>query len=172
MLIIGGLIALAVVALLLAFFLARGDSGSERRRSELANKQAQTELTAAQAAGAAGATAPVVDTPRTTERQPEFISANNNSRAAYDGRNEETVLPRSGVSLPNHYYDEDTSIQSLNRQVYELAGQLRSLQRQSQEIEQTLIELSGAIEGLDQRGRHNTAAYASGNYGTSDNIPE
>ncbi|GHO85648.1 hypothetical protein [Dictyobacter formicarum] len=164
MFIIGGLIAVAIVALLLAFFLARGDS-SERRKPELPNNQAQTELMAAQTAGSPSATAPTAEMTPVMERKPAMA----NNQGSYADRTEETTgFSRSGVSLAPHYYDEDTSIQSLNRQVYELAGQLRALQRQSQEIERSLVELSGVIERMDERGRHDASYYRPVTYGPDE----
>ncbi|GLV57994.1 hypothetical protein KDH_48280 [Dictyobacter sp. S3.2.2.5] len=160
MLITGGLIAVAIAALLLAFFLARGASGERggSGRSELpGNNQAQTELMAAQAAGSPSAVAPTDATPRPIERSPAAF----NTHQSQDNRNEETAPPRASGSLAPGYYDEDASAQSLNRRVYELAGQLRSLQRQSQEIERHLVELSGIIEGMDARGRHDQPYYRS-----------
>ncbi|GCE04721.1 hypothetical protein [Dictyobacter aurantiacus] len=158
MLITGGLIAVAIAALLLAFFLARGDSGERGSGSRLPNNsQAQTELMAAQAAGSPSAVAPTDATPRPIEQPPAAF----NTHQSQDGRNDETALSRPSGSLAPGYYDEDISAQSLNRRVYELAGQLRILQRQSQEIERHLIELSGILEGMDARGRHDQPYYRS-----------
>lgn len=46
---------------------------------------------------------------------------------------------------------QDRDVASLNRRLYELAGQLHLLQRQSRDIEQGLIHLSGVIEHMQSQ---------------------
>ncbi|GCE26330.1 hypothetical protein KDA_18140 [Dictyobacter alpinus] len=160
MLIIGGLIAVAIVALALAFFLARGDN-REKQAYELPPRTRETQ--------------PVAATPK-PDPQVESAPATPTPTSRPAPAEYRRVDELEGAST-NHdastYYDQDTSVPALNRRVYELAGQLHSLQRQSQEIERSLIELSGTIEGMDTRGRHNsTPFYSGGSYVPGDSHEE
>ena len=52
-------------------------------------------------------------------------------------------------SLPHE--NNSNEITAVSRHLYEIAGQMHILQRQSQEIEQSLAQLSGVIERLQQQ---------------------
>ncbi|GER87701.1 hypothetical protein KDW_18630 [Dictyobacter vulcani] len=156
MLIIGGLIAVAVVALLLAFFLARGAGTGQSAPAQPARAQEERVTPAA--------SAPTVELPRAESPSRPLASVPASGQGLPIGpQRAEPARPANSVSLPG-YYDEDVSVAALNRQVYELAGQLRSLQRQSQEIEQSLVELSGVLENLDARNRPQPAYYPAATY--------
>jgi hypothetical protein len=55
-------------------------------------------------------------------------------------------------SLPHE--NNSNEITAVSRHLYEIAGQMHILQRQSQEIEQSLAQLSGVIERLQQQQQH------------------
>lgn len=165
MLIIGGTLAIAILALLAAFFLSRGDKKSKSTPAvqvQPAQPRQPTQPEIAQ-----HATAPALDV-RSQSQQLEFptsplpsdVSAENTMSMPWsEYRNQvETATTQfnehpvswsqaSGRSVPAQHSAQDVA--ALNRQLYELAGQLHILQRQSRDIEQGLVNLSNVIERMD-----------------------
>ncbi|GCF10244.1 hypothetical protein [Dictyobacter arantiisoli] len=182
--IIGGLIAIAVLALLGAFLASRGGNTSAK-------------VTAAAAVPAGPVTPAAIEKQETMpapeleksmtlplsehERKDQQLSARSQPLEQLDfpeaptmayAKNEHTnniadyptreeVLPVSWAteqSAQSQYSERE--IATLNRQLYELAGQLHILQRQSRDIEQGLVQLSGVIEGM--HGRNSAEQSANG----------
>ncbi len=120
MLIIGGLIALGIVALLGAFFLARG-GGKE-------NGSAPTE----------------VDTPQASTQLTVPISASR-PQPSQDGQ----ATASQPLVQPFPLVQSNTA-PSMQGQLSELAEQIQMLEVQSREIEQRLQGISTVLDRLDQ----------------------
>jgi hypothetical protein len=120
MLIIGGLIALGIVALLGAFFLARG-GGKEN-----------------------GNPPQGVDTPQASARKTAPISA---SRPQPSQNGQATGSQPLAQPFP---LVRSNTAPSMQGQLYELAEQIQMLQVQSREIEQRLQGISTVLDRLDQ----------------------
>ncbi|GCE18583.1 hypothetical protein [Dictyobacter kobayashii] len=154
--IIGGLIAIAVLALIGAFFLSRGGDKNE--------KPAKVE-----SAQPAATVQPEIDK-KATIPAPEFKQRSQQLEFP-ENPNMPDVSQEPTTAIPQvNTYEETTQmhdtpsywsqsqpvrqsgrdVAALNRQLYELAGQLHILQRQSRDIEQGLIHLSGVIEGMNR----------------------
>lgn len=131
MLIPVGLIAVAVVALLAAFFLSRGGGDGENKgeRDGESNGERTADIMPENPTTATPTTA--IPT-RPLETMTEEISAIQATPATEDNDN--------GA--------EDTTITTLNQELYEMAGQLSTLQYHSHDMEQRLTHLSGIIKRI------------------------
>lgn len=141
MLIPVGLIAVAIVALLAAFFLSRGGGDGE------SNGEGSGERTAAiipENPTMATSTTAIPTTPATA-----IPTRPTNSTRPLETMTEEiSAIQATPASEANDDGAEDTTIAALNRELYEMAGQLSTLQHHSHDMEQRLTHLSGIIERL------------------------
>ncbi|BCL82171.1 hypothetical protein ccbrp13_46360 [Ktedonobacteria bacterium brp13] len=133
MLIPVGLIAVAVVALLAAFFLSRGGGDGERAGERAADIMPENQTIATPTT--AIPTRPTNST-RPLETMTEEVPAI------------QTTPATDPATEDNDDSATDTTITTLNRELYEMADQLSTLQRHSRDMEQRLTHLSGIIEHL------------------------
>ncbi|GCF10243.1 hypothetical protein [Dictyobacter arantiisoli] len=181
--IIGGLIAVAAIALLLAFLLMRSDESAQQTQAQTRiasaadNSNVATERVSAPIEPArnqqASVTVPIPSAREEERSQPSVQSYTQPHRSSYS-QNQTFAPDTYTVPRGESRYEPPLSplepleadVPALNRRLYELAGQLRSVQRQSQQIERTLIQLSSILESIDQRGRHpSDPLYAGQLYG-------
>jgi len=133
MLIPVGLIAVAVVALLAAFFLSHGGGDGE------SNGEGSGERTAAI----------IPENPTMATSTTAIPTRPTNSTRPLETMTEEiSAIQATPASEANDDSAEDTTIAALNRELYEMAGQLSTLQHHSHDMEQRLTHLSGIIERL------------------------
>ncbi|GCE26327.1 hypothetical protein KDA_18110 [Dictyobacter alpinus] len=178
MLIPGGLIAVAVLALVGAFFLSRGGNNTKPARVTSASAKPEPEPepeTPAQPAQPAIDKTKTIPAPeaRRQDQQQEFPQ---NPNMPDISREHTTAMPEFNgnhsmqVSQPANYWQQEQAAQqptqdvaALNRRLYELAGQLHILQRQQRDIEQGLVQLSGIIEHLQSptNPTHNNSSIPS-----------
>ncbi|GLV57997.1 hypothetical protein KDH_48310 [Dictyobacter sp. S3.2.2.5] len=158
--IIGGLIAVAVLALLGAFFLARG--GGDKNAKPAARVESAQPATPVQPDIEKKATIPAPELKRESQ-QLEFPK---NSSMPDLSQDTTTSMPRVNNfedynATPAYWPQEQSASQhepdvaALNRRLYELAGQLHIMQRQTRDIEQNLMHLSGVIEHMNRKNHSN-----------------
>ncbi|GHO85645.1 hypothetical protein [Dictyobacter formicarum] len=159
--IIGGLIAIAVLALLGAFFLSRGGDKNEKP----ARVESAQPATPAQSEVDKKATIPAPEF-KNQSQQLEFPENPNLSDVSQEPTTAMSQVNNYGESTqfnttPAYWPQEqpvrqsEPDVAALNRRLYELAGQLHILQRQSRDIEQGLMHLSGVIEHMNRNNRNN-----------------
>ncbi|GCE04724.1 hypothetical protein [Dictyobacter aurantiacus] len=160
--IIGGLIAIAVLALLGAFFLARGGGDKNAKPARVESAQPATPV---QPEVEKKATIPAPEL-KSESQQLEFPK---NASMPDLSQDTTTSMPRVNnfedatqrYNATPAYWPQEHSVSqpepdvaALNRRLYELAGQLHIMQRQTRDIEQNLMHLSGVIEHMN-RTNHN-----------------
>jgi hypothetical protein len=143
MLIIGGLFALALVALALAVLMARDDKPQVAAATSQASAPAAEEVKAqiAQAPAEEEAPALVVQTEQSNQSAAEVVQPMLNEIVSPvdDGQNTESLVHAQG-------------------QVQELTALIRQLQGQMQSLEQRVNYISTHVSRLDQSGEPNTGA--------------
>ncbi|GER87704.1 hypothetical protein KDW_18660 [Dictyobacter vulcani] len=176
MLIPGGLIAIAVLALLGAFFLARGEKKAEPAKVASASVKPEAPVQQPELDKKATIPAPELKQPDQSQNQDEQLDFPEQATFAAASQDSTMGMPEINSSpksmlfeQPTDYWGQDQAnprtghdVASLNRRLYELAGQLHILQRQSRDIEQGLIHLSGVIEHM-QSQKNNSHPLANRN---------
>lgn len=146
LLITGGLLAFAIVAILVAVLLGLSD-----QRSQQANTNGTTTSLPAEAVPTARTSMPAA-TPFPTPEQPEQVSRPLHRTVPLS---QELTLTREKpgqVSQPLAS-QEELPLYALNGQIRELAGELRTLHQQAWELEQRLLGLTEMLDRVDRTDR-------------------
>ena len=175
LLISGGLIALALLALIAAFLVARGGTRSIELDRSTGIVQVKLEpstipittplpiLEIEEQKTEKRATVPLfqhqqLTTPSQTEEKLEQLDFPERLIPTYSNINRDTAIsdfnPQSGASVSEKWTLEsqpytERDVAALKQQLFELAGQLHLLQHNSRSIEQRVLEVSRALELLD-----------------------
>lgn len=128
LLIIGGLLAIAVVAILVAVLLGMGEQRAEKSRINGGVTPVST------------GTMPSVEQPATSSRAVE--------------RGDSTRQLPSLAEKPLQSVEEDQQLYALNGQLHELAAELRTLYQQAWELERQLRGLTEKADHIEEM-RHN-----------------
>lgn len=139
----------AVLALLGAFFLARNDRSDGNTQAQVASPKSDTLAEKDQPETSASA--------QTSSQQ-----TSSQSSLAVNGQLQVASVQDSQPlsALSPYEQDRNNEIIAVSRYLYEIAGQVHLLQRQSQEVERSLAQLSGIVERL-QRQVHEKRTSAS-----------
>lgn len=132
-LIIGGLMGLAVLAILGAVLLGIGEDRSEKAKKELQAQQATM--------------------PALLPQQSQSLQTSSQG-AAYPVVPATPLLSRPTITLPVSSAGETTAghnLADLNGQVNEITGELRALAHRAGELQQRLTTLSDMLERKDQQ---------------------
>ena len=182
LLITGGLIAVAVLALVAAFLVARGGAKPAKSAQPAQTVQVKSEPPTPPRR----ITSALEVEEQTTEKRPAITAAQLQRLAAHRQAAEKpeqldfpehpiptyinidrdaTVSdfnPHTGATLPEERWSASSpsterDVAILKRQLYELAGQLHLMQHKSRAIEQRVLEISGVLERLDNENASKSA---------------
>jgi hypothetical protein len=178
MLIIAGLIAVAVIALVAAFLVARGGDKHSKSAPAVQIEPEQPTIETSTSTPALEIEESLTDLMAETEKRPAISSFQRQQLAArsqseehlkqldfpdnplstYINLNRGTTVsdfkPDPGAALSERWTLEpsqysERDVTVLKRQLYELAGQLHLMQHKSRAIEQRVIEISTVLERMD-----------------------
>ncbi|HEX7736480.1 MAG TPA: hypothetical protein VF458_16640 [Ktedonobacteraceae bacterium] len=149
-LIIGGLLGLAVLAILSAVLLGIGEDRAEKARREVQAQQTST---------------PALPFPQA--QFPQVVSQG----PAYQAVPATPILPPQTIPLPVSSQGQATgelSLADLNGQVREITGELRALAQRAGDLQQRLNTLSEALERSDRSSQEPQRTSAPADFFTSD----
>lgn len=149
-LIAGGLLAFAIVAILIAVFLGIGEQRSESARANGANATST-------AAPAAVVTPPASATPAASVPMPEQPAQVSKPLRRTIPLNSEHLMPLERPVPGSQAYasQEELPYFAMNGQIREMAEELRSLHQQSWELEQRLLALTEMLDRTERtQSRH------------------
>ncbi len=147
-LIAGGLLAFAIVAILVAVFLGLGEQRSERAR---ANRASATS-SAAPAAAVTPPASSVPAAPAASVPMPEQPAQVSKPLRRTVPLNSEHSMPLERPVTGNRAYagQEELPYFAMNGQMREMAEELRSLHQQSWELEQRLLALTEMLDRTER----------------------